>query len=245
MIDPEDLTGSTVSEFAGILASAEGGEVPTLVGGHAVNLWSEYFLACGVSALAAYVPFTSKDLDLVGAPGLLERIHRSHPGKLSRSAPRSPVIGRLDLKREQGGILRVEVLHVVNGLSPADLSRTMELRVGEMVARVLLPHIVLKAKLENALTIDQAGRNDVKHVRMMILCVHAFIREFIGNVLGGRLTERALVNLLNEVHEVVTSGHASKAAEQWDFDLAGVWPMEQLTALDAPKVARWLEHRFA
>jgi hypothetical protein len=41
-----------------------------------------------------------------------------------------------------------------------------------------MPHLILKAKIENSESIPQEGRNDVKHVRMMILCVRAFIREF-------------------------------------------------------------------
>jgi hypothetical protein len=246
MTDPENLPdpGTTISEFAGILTSAEGDEVPTVVGGHAVNLWSEYFMAQGEKALAAFIPFTSKDLDLVGSADLLERLHKSHRGRLSRSEPRSPVLGRLDMERERGGILRVEVLHMVNGLSRDDLSRTMELRVSETVARVLLPHVILKAKLENTLTIDQSGRNDVKHVRMMILCVNAFVRQLVGNVIEGRLTERALVNLLNEVHDLVTSEHALRSAEKWNFDLSGVWPMEELRGFEGDKIPRWLEHRF-
>lgn len=236
--------GTTISEFSAIVAPGEGFEAPTVVGGHAVNLWSEYYLATGVKKLAAYLPFTSKDLDLVGSAGLLNRLYQLHKGVLSRSEPRSPVIGRIDLKRARGGILRVEVLHAVNGLSSADLTRTMELKVADTVARVLLPHLVLKAKLENALTIDQEGRNDVKHVRMMILCVHAFIGQFVRNVGEGELSQRALVNLLNEIHDVVTNEKAIRSARRWDLDLRGVWPIEELRGFEGEKISRWLEHRF-
>jgi hypothetical protein len=62
---------TSVTEFAEIVAPKDGSEAPVVVGGHAVNLWSEYYLSKGVGKLATYMPFTSKDLDLVGRPGCL------------------------------------------------------------------------------------------------------------------------------------------------------------------------------
>ena len=113
--------------------------------------------------------------------------------------------------------MRIEVLHMVNGLSTKDLSRTMELRIAGMAARVLLPHLILKAKIRNSVSIPQEGRNDVKHVRMILLCVHAFIGEFAGYVGEDSLSERALINLLEETLEIVTSEHALRSSGLWSF----------------------------
>jgi hypothetical protein len=233
-----------ILEFAEIIAPKDGSASPVVVGGHAVNLWSEHYLAAGVKALAAYMPFTSKDLDLVGPVGLLEQLHRSHPGTLSRSEPRSPVLGRLDLQRKNGGLLRIEVLHMVKGLDAKDLARAMELKIDGVAAMVLLPHIILKAKIENTDSILQEGRNDVKHVHMMILCVRAFIEEFAGYVSTGHLSERAMVNLLEETFEIITSERAHRSSVRWEFDFSKVWPFEVLGGLREGKVSRWLQHRF-
>jgi hypothetical protein len=43
----------------------------------------------------------------------------------------------------------------------------------------------LKAKIANAALIKQEGRPDEKHVRMMIICVAAFIRELLENFRAG------------------------------------------------------------
>lgn len=51
-----------------------------------------------------------------------------------------------------------------------------------MFGRVLIPQLVLKAKIENSVSIDQSGRNDVKHVDIMILCVRAFIGDLAVQV---------------------------------------------------------------
>lgn len=108
----------------------------------------------------------------------------------------------------------------------------------------MLPHLTLKAKIRNSVSIPQEGRNDVKHVRMILLCVHAFIGEFTGYVGEGSLSERALINLLEEPLEIVTSEHADRAAELWSFDFPALWPMKALKCLEEGKISRWLEHRF-
>ena len=61
-----------------------------IVGGHAAGLWSRYYLAMGVSSLAEFMPFRSKDLDLVGNIELPESIQRSVKGKIHRSEPPTP-----------------------------------------------------------------------------------------------------------------------------------------------------------
>jgi len=246
MTAPEEsgAQDTRVSDFAAFVCPKEGEEPPIVVGGHAVNLWSEYYLAREVKELLGYLPFTSKDLDLIGSLGLLDRLHETHKGKLSRSEPRSPVLGRIDVERVGGGFLRVEVLHTVKGLDAKDLSRTMEVGIGEVAARVLMPHLVLKVKIENAESIPQDGRNDVKHVHMMILCVRAFIREFAEYVREGRASDRALINVLEETLEISTSRQAIKASELWGFDFSALWPLDSLKTLGEGKISRWLQHRF-
>ncbi len=93
--DPKPRRETEVADFSEILSPTDGSEPPTIVGGHAANLWAIYFLSKGVVELSRYMPFTSKDLDLVGSWDLLERLHGRLKGKLSRSESRSPVLGRL------------------------------------------------------------------------------------------------------------------------------------------------------
>ena len=235
---------SEVSDFADILFPQEGSDPPVVVGGHAVNIWALYFLSKGVNGLAEYLPFTSKDLDLIGTLDFLRRLERRFKGELTRSPPRSPVLGRLDIPRADGRVLRIEVLHTVQGLGPGELSRTTDLRVGGMQARVLHPHLILKAKISNSVGIDQAGRSDVKHVRMMVLCVRRVVEELIEDVAAGRIPERTAVNLLGEIREIVDSPEAEKATAKWRIDFTEVWPMDALRSCGAEKIARFVKHRF-
>jgi len=235
---------SHLADYADILLPPDGSEPPVIVAGHAVNLWSMYFLDKGVAALSQFQPFTSKDLDLVGTMGLLERLHQRLKGKLSRSEPRSPVLGRLVIPSPKGQNLTIDVLHMVNGLNCKELGRTIDLKTGDVFGRVLMPHLVLKAKIDNSVSIDQTDRSDVKHVGMMILCVRAFIGDLADQVARGEISPRTLVNLLGEVWEIVTDQNARASSQKWNFDFMQIWPFQQLIDSGDDKIARWLEHRF-
>jgi hypothetical protein len=245
-MNPPDHSGSLteVSDFAEVLWPTDGSVLPVLVGGHAVNLWSTYFLSKGNPQLADFLPFMSKDLDLVGTMALLDQLHRRFKGVVMRSEPRSPVFGRLEITGKEGGVLKIEVLHTVLGLNAKDLARTIDLQAGAILGRVPLPQLVLKAKIANAALIQQEGRQDVKHVRMMVICVAAFIRELLENYRTGALSERAVVNLLEEIREIVTAPNAEKATRLWGFDFTALWPMPDLRGAGEGKIARWLEHRL-
>jgi hypothetical protein len=236
---------SEISDFADVICCGENGEdPPVIVGGHAAGLWSRYYVAMGVHELSEYLPFRSKDLDLVGNMELLERLQRRVKGTLLRSEPRSPVFGRLDIPQPEGGFLRVEVLHSVLGLNQNDLARTMNIEAEGVVGRVPLPHLILKAKLANSALIPQEGRQDVKHTRMMLLCTRAFIREFLETCRKGAIPERAVVNILDEIRDVLCSSDAKKSSMLWGFDYTDVWPFDEMLDFGEGKITRWLEHRF-
>lgn len=128
-MSPQDHFGdlTEVSDFKEILLAPDGDELPLVVGGHAVNLWSIYLLSRKAEKLADFMPFMSKDLDLVGTLELLMQLQRRFKGVLLLSEPRSPVLGRLEIPSKDGGVLKIEVLHTVLGLDSKDLARTMDL----------------------------------------------------------------------------------------------------------------------
>lgn len=227
-----------IADFADVLLPQEDFGAPVVVGGHAVNLWASYFLSTGTTALAEFLPFTSKDLDFVGSVDQLEALHRRFSGTKKMGQPRSPVVGRLELPFRDG-VRIVELLHIVKGLSFEDLKRHIDITVGGMSARVLLPQLVLKAKIENAATIDQEGRNDLKHVAMMIRCNHAFIGELLDFARKELVTQRQVVNVLEEVRSIILSPMAVRATALWGFDFTAVWPMSDLATSGMEKIEKF------
>lgn len=110
-----------VRDFGLVLGTAVEGELPLLVGGHAVNLWAWFFRSRIGKALDQWLPLTSKDLDLVGTVALLDDLKSRFGGIYRLSGPRSPVVGQL-VVRIGGKDLKIDILKDVFGLSPKDLA---------------------------------------------------------------------------------------------------------------------------
>jgi hypothetical protein len=173
----------------------------------------------------------------------LERIHNVTGGDIFYSGPRTPVIGYVEtLIREVPR--KIEVLRDVKGLSRAELADAVDLIVDELRVRVLAPVKVLKAKICNAVTLDQDDRNDVNHVRIMIECVREFLRDILAEVIEGRATQRDAVNLLEELRGIVSSPMAVKANGMWGFDFRSVWPHNDLSQCGMQKILRFVEYRL-
>ncbi len=215
------------------------------MGGHAVNFWALFYLRRIELELREFRPFTSKDLDFYGDPQLLEELRKSLSGLKKMSTPRGPVIGRIEVEID-GSKRIVEVLQSVHGLSPKDLSKVTPpiLEVDQCNARVLDPMTLLKAKIHNAADIDQNDRSDVRHVKIMLLCVREFILDALEEANQGRLSQRGLVNLLESILQVISDPKAKSSEALWGIDCQQVWPMQQLKGSGLTKVANFLKHRL-
>jgi len=234
---------SRISDYVKVVGINSLGRMPLVVGGQAANAWAITYASKLGSKLAKYRPFTSKDLDLAGDRQLLEDICRITKGTLHYSEPRSPVVGCVETW-VGNDTRRIEVLRNVRGLSQKDLSDSVELTIDQTRVRVLAPIKLLKAKICNAVTLDQKERNDLNHVRIMIECVREFVRDILLGVASGHIAQRQLVNLLEELRDVVTSPLSKKACEMWGFDFGKVWPRGDLESCRLQKIERFVQHRL-
>lgn len=235
--------GREIHDYFDVVAPVDGSEAPVVVGGQAANAWATYYSERVGDELRRFRPFTSKDIDLAGDRELLRRIEKATGGKLTYSEPRSPVLGMVEAGTGDDA-RKVEVLHHVKGLNRDDLDDAIAVSVGGSVVRLLSPPKVLKAKLCNAITLDQSDRNDVKHVRIMVLCVREFMLDVLESVAAGHASQRDFVDLMEEVREIVLSPDAVKAERIWTLDLASIWPRESLARCGLQKVLRFVEHRL-
>ncbi|MEO7339998.1 MAG: hypothetical protein ABI073_03910 [Luteolibacter sp.] len=237
-----------VRDFSKILSARLDGELPLLVGGHAVNLWAWVYRERIGEALNQWLPLTSKDLDLVGTVAMLDELKQRFGGQYRLSGPRSPVVGQMVVRLGDRD-LKIDVLRNVFGLGPKDLmAGTPQLDVkdegGAFAARVILPVTLFQAKIANLARLDQTGRNDFKHVNLMRLVIGAYLSEFIEAAESGVLDSRGAIIQLELTRKVITSPEAIKCTASHEIDFSGIWPRELLAQAKDSRLQNFVKHRL-
>lgn len=123
-------------------------------------------------------------------------------------------------------------------------SNIFDLVIQGTEVRVLDAISCLKAKIANAADIDQTNRQDVKHVQIMKICAHEFIKDLIALGDQGRVSQRAVVNRLEDVRETITSPKADLVTIKWAIRFDDVMPLEAIRQSTMEKVRNFARFRL-
>lgn len=199
-------------DFAKILAS----DTPLfLVGGQAVNLWALYYHEYTVEL----TPFVSRDADVLGNRETLSRIARAANVKPQFFPMRPPTneIGVVVVANTDGEPLPVEVLSSLHGIKNKDLQEpayTISIGDDDVLVRVPGPIAMLQAKIANVADLNQEGRQDERHVRILAKIMPAYLADLQDSVVDGRINEREMLNLLERLLMIVTSKKAGRVLKK-------------------------------
>lgn len=162
-----------------------------LVGGQAVNFWSEYYVE-RVPGLRPYAPFTSRDVDFLGSPALVMEcaaILGCEP-RLEDPYAAGPSVGLLFFRDEDGDTHGIDVLRYLQGVESKRVEETsIPVDVldedGEIVTqiRVMSPILCLESRVHNV--VDLPGDYDTPHglwqLQASILCSEAFLSDLLDD----------------------------------------------------------------
>lgn len=211
-----------------------------LVGGQAVNFWARYYS----DWCADYYPFVSKDADVIGDLALLEKI-----AAICRIRPTiyptrtSNVVGIITKENTQGEPLIIEVLRGIYGINLAELDKGQyEFELDGTPIRLPNPIAMLKAKIANAADLPQTNRQDERHVRIMAAIMPGYLADLRKAVLGGHLTERDMIKLLERLLEAITSERAVRVLTK--LKIAPQALFDGLEHPDMPKLQAFLTIRL-
>jgi hypothetical protein len=204
-----------------------------LIGGQAINLWALYY----EDRTRDLAPFVSRDADVLGDRDTLKLL-----GKLAGAKPQffplrppSNEVGVVIAKDAAGAPMLIEVLRYVHGASNKELREpAYRFALGETQVQVQVPGPIalLRAKVANLVDLKQTGRQDGRHVLVLARILPAYLGDLQASAREGRMTERKLVDFLEQLLAVVVSPNGRKACVELGID-----PREFFAGLSGDRLA--------
>ena len=210
-----------------VLAQRDEANQPfVIVGGQAVNLWAERYRP-REPRLDAFLPFTSKDLDLVGSTAAARRTAAVVGWQFVPPAADAFVM--------QGKLRHGELL--VEFLRPEGADLFPPGRVEAPVAgqtltlRVLAPPVLLMKKVALATDVPQAGvedeiapRQDVRHVQMLALLFAHYLQDTVLDAAAVGATPAARRDAMQPLVALLAGIKRSGSGRRFEAAYPGVLP---------------------
>lgn len=140
----------------------------------------------------------------------------------------------------------MEFVRTLPGVKNSEVQRlAITHQVGEHSIRVVDPVSLLACKLHLALKVDQTNRRDTDHVRILVLCVRAFLRETLLGAEAGALPVRGWLGAVERVLKLSESTQGRRAVRQLELDWHLALPQAEITASELKPVVQFRGKRLA
>lgn len=220
------------------------GQPYVLVGGQAVNYWAERYLS-SEAELEILQPFTSQDIDFKGNRMDVERIaqqlnlNANYPPKVAMTALSGFIPFQIDNLKSS-----IEIVRRIPGISDHIDTPAIQAVWNGKTIRVLDPISLLACKLELATTVQQKGRQDVVHLKILLPCVRAFLDELLRQVDLGQLPAKDWLKIVNQVLKLTTSHRARKIASKNHINWPDILPLPGIAKSQNEKITRFREQQL-
>jgi hypothetical protein len=235
-----------LAEFGQVLTQRDAkGRPYLLIGGQAVYFWA-YRYAAQERSIEQWRPFTSKDIDFQGGRDDVLRIAKELGirAQLPHSREMTALAGIVPFQIG-GSSTTVEVVRLIAGVRPSVLEKSAaEYEFAEHRVRVADPISLLSSKLFLALKVDQKERRDVEHLRIMLLCVRAFLRETLRGVEAGSLPARGWLGAVERVLKLAQSNQGKKAVRALGVNWTQALPLTEIAASNHRAAKQFREKRL-
>lgn len=213
-----------------------------LEGGQAVNFWAEYYSVKGAdSGLAPFLPFTSKDCDIWVSYAAYKYL-RSQPDGGTLIEGTSPADGQLGIfSLDTDPKIAVDLMTNVYGIPQDKIPRLTERALIIDGIRVMDPIFLFQCKCHCLLDLDQIGRQDEKHVRMLSIVVPSHLENLLEETIAGNITERALLNELKLLLTIWKTSKCKTALQKISMNPEQLLPVRSLLACGLEKIQRFAD----
>jgi hypothetical protein len=244
---PVPLMQFSIGQFREIFQVKNSKGLPfILIGGQAVNYWAENFLD-EEPDLSKWKPFTSEDIDFNGnredvrtmAAQLGLKPTYPHPVEMTALAGLIPFkIG--DLKSN------IEVVRSVPGVKAEVLERVaLDADWRNYKIRVIDPISLLVCKTCLCLKISQKDRRDVDHLKIMLLCVRAYLRQALRKLESGELPVRGWLAAVERILKLVESKSGAQVSRKHGVNWFEALPLPEIEKSKAAELEQFRNKRLA
>ncbi|MFT6381949.1 MAG: hypothetical protein ACJAXZ_003444 [Akkermansiaceae bacterium] len=231
------------SDYVSFLQDLEASGVDHfLEGGQAVNFWAEYFSAKGTGEdLVSFLPFTSKDCDIWVSYAALQDLRAKKSGGRLRTGS-SPADGQVGIFTMDGSPpMTIDLLSNVYGIPQSKSKQLKERSLVIQGIRVIDPIFLFQSKCHCLLGLDQVGRQDEKHLRMLCFIVREHLEGLLSEAIADRLSQRALINEIKLLQKLLKTSSVRRALEDIGEDARNLIPIDQLHRSGLTKAVRFAE----
>jgi hypothetical protein len=103
----------------------------------------------------------------------------------------------------------------------------------------------LVCKLELALKIPQETRQDLAHLKILVVCVRGFLRELLREVEHGNIPARGWLGAANRLLKMAGSASGRKAARKFEIDWNQILPLAEIAGSRQEKIARFFQKQLS
>lgn len=210
-----------------------------LVGGQAVNFWAEVFDRKGHhNELPAMRPFTSKDCDVWVGGSLWNELKATEKGRLI--CGQSPADGQLGILKLGGDPVQlVDFLSGIYGFRPQEQKKLYDRALMFDGVKVIDPISLFRSKCHCFLHLDQADRQDERHVRIMALVLPEYLALLAGEVESGGLSARSVIREIKWLEKTVGLAACRRAMEMLGIAKNSLIPFARLKRSEAEELRRY------
>ena len=221
------------------------GQPYILIGGQAVNFWATRYLSVEPE-MAAWLPFTSADIDFKGTRRDAEHIaqqlglHKILPPIMAITA----LAGAIPLTVD-GAPGNIEIVRLIPGVSDREAEEhAVEREFEGETIRVLDPISLLYAKARLALLVSQKERRDVDHVKILIYCVRAFLREALDAAEHDSTLVRGWLGATEKTLALTESTTGARLTRRFAVNWPEILPFKEIRKSPLPKVIQFRQKRL-
>lgn len=237
--------GFSFDQFSQVLNVRDAAGKPyVLIGGQAVNYWAERYRE-QEPQLNAFGPFTSADIDFQGTVDDVRLIAKQlaltpgYPPKVAMTALAGVIPLRIGDEPSN-----IEVVRRVPGISGELDAFVIETRWQDKTIRVLNPISLLASKLELVATVAQEGRNDVRHLKILVPCVRAFLAMILQQADHQEIPARAWLSLANQALKLTAGHRTAKIGEKYQINWREILPMAAINQSQDEQIKRFREQQL-